>query len=267
MHLKTTGPSQPRIPRTVQSALIVLGPCAVWELLQTIPVFNPIFIPRPSQVLLHLLAVLRSGELSFHASYTMYRVGAGFSAAAVVGVPLGVAIGRWSIVEELVGPTINLLRPIAPIAWIPITILAFGLGWQGPVFIVFIGSFFPIVIASGAGVRDVEAVFVHCLQTLGASSRQLFREVILPGALPTVLMGGRIGLGVAWTCVVSAELFGARMGLGYMINSASMNFRILDIFVGMTAIGALGFASDLLYVRLVRWKLTWMPSLEELESS
>jgi ABC-type nitrate/sulfonate/bicarbonate transport system permease component len=164
--------------------------------------------------------------------------------AALVAIPLGVGIALWEWVEDTADPVVEFLRPIPPIAWIPLGILWFGIGDAQNMFIIFLGAFFPILLNTIAGVRRVDRTLVWGALTLGGRRAQIIREIVLPGALPLILTGLRIGLGVGWMALVAAELVAARSGLGFMIQSARYAFLTERVILGMAVIGLLGLAMD-----------------------
>ena len=201
-------------------------------------------LPPPSRVLAEGWRVLASGDLLAHIGHSLVRVLGGFAIAAVIAIPLGIAIGLWEWIEDAADPVMEFLRPIPPIAWIPLGILWFGIGDAQNMFIILLGAFFPILLNTIAGVRRVDRTLVWGALTLGGRRHQIVREIVLPSALPLILTGLRIGLGVGWMALVAAELVAARSGLGFMIQSARYAFVTERVILGMVVIGALGLAMD-----------------------
>jgi len=158
--------------------------------------------------------VLATGDLLVHIGASLVRVLGGFAIAALVAIPLGTGIALWEWIDDVADPVVEFLRPIPPIAWIPLGILWFGIGDAQNMFIIFLGAFFPILLNTVAGVRRVDRTLVWGALTLGGRRAQIIREIVLPGALPLILTGLRIGLGVGWMALVAAELVAARSGLG-----------------------------------------------------
>ncbi len=187
--------------------------------------------------------------LGAHMLDSLWRLGLGFGAATAVGVPLGFAIGYFRIAERCLDPLVQILRPISPIAWIPITLTWFGVGTPTVVFVVFYGALFPIVLNTIGGVKGINRLYLRAALTCGYGPFAILRKVVLPAALPAILTGLRIGLGVGWMSIIAAELVGTRSGLGYMISEARFHLDIESIVVGMLAIGLLGLLTD----RGVRW--------------
>ncbi|RJX29739.1 MAG: ABC transporter permease [Desulfarculus sp.] len=241
-------------------ALLVL-----WQGLCSLGVFPPYKLPSPLAIIAGLVDLASQGmppgqRLHWHLLYSLLRVGAGFAAAALIGVPLGLIMGASPRAGRLVSPLIEMLRPVPPLAWIPISILWFGIGLPSAGFIIFLGAFFPIVLNTIAGVTSVSPLLVEAVRTLGAGRREIVRKVLLPGALPNIFVGLRIGLGIGWMTLVAAEFTGVKSGygLGYMIMTARDIQRPDEIMAGMAVIGLTGLCIDglvrLLQRRLVPWQ-------------
>mgnify|MGYP001605322452 CR=1 FL=1 len=185
------------------------------------------------------------------------RVLAGFLAASVFGLVLGTLSGYGRRLSDAIMPLCEFLRPIPPIAWIPIAILWFGLGDKPAYFIVFIGAFFPIFINCYWGIRESRLTHLNVARDFGASRLIVFTDVLLPGSLPRILHGLRIGLGLGWTSVISAELVGAQSGLGYMIQLNRVMLRTENIIAGMVTIGLAGLVMNYFMLRLEKRLLAW----------
>ena len=219
-------------------------------------------LPPPLDVLEAFLDLSRTGEIFTHILGSIKRVLGAFAVAVLLGVSLGLSMGWWRLIGELVDPVLEFLRPIPPLAWIPLGILWFGIGDTQNMFIIFLGAFFPIVLNTIAAVRGVDRTLVWGALTLGGTRRQILREIILPGALPLILTGLRIGLGVGWMALVAAELVAARSGLGFMIQSARYAFVTERVILGMVVIGLLGLAMDRGMRELQRRVLRWHVAFE-----
>jgi len=241
---------------------IIVAIFVAWEAAQTIPLADPSLFPRLSRILVECVSMAASGALFRNGLQSLVRILSGWTLAAAFGIPIGVAMGSWRAFEETVGTVIHFLRPISPVAWIPLAILLFGFGVGGPMFIVFLAAFFPIVLASTAAVRAVEVVQINAVRTLGAGEIAIYREVVIPGSMPGILLGLRIALGNAWAAVVAAEMFGAQGGLGYLITQSVVFFELSDVMVGMVLIGFTGFVLDWLFLRFMDRCLRWMPPQE-----
>lgn len=217
-------------------------------------------MPPPLGVVVAFVDLMRSGDLIFHILASLKRVIGAFAVAAIAGVGLGVAIGWWRRFGDLVDPLVEFIRPIPPLAWIPLAIIWFGIGDTQNMFIIFLGAFFPVVVNAIEGVRSVDRPLIWGALTLGGTWSQILREIILPGALPLILTGLRIGLGVGWMALVAAELVAASSGLGFLIEDSRNLLFTERVILGMVLIGLLGFAMDRL-MRLVERRMTpWVVS-------
>jgi NitT/TauT family transport system permease protein len=188
------------------------------------------------------------------------RVGIGFSLAVAIAVPLGLWMGWVKGAFFTLNPIFQILRPISPIAWIPIAILWFGVGDASPIFLIFMSSVFPMVVQTTAGVHTIERRYLRAAENFGVSRYTLFSRVIIPAVLPQIIVGMRIGLGVAWLVVVAAEMIALRSGLGYLIiDSRNAGNRYDLVIGGMVIIGLIGLLLDGLMrlmegLRLVKWR-------------
>ena len=215
--------------------------------------------PTPKEVLLGLGELARQGLLLKYVVASLFRVTWGFGLAVLVGVPLGLALGWFPFAFAALNPFIQILRPISPIAWIPVAILWFGVKDSAPIFLIFLASVFPITVSAMAAVMNMQQVYLRAAQNFGLRGLPLFRRVILPAALPQIITGIRIALGVAWLVVVAAEMIAVNSGLGYLIIDARNAGKRYDLVVaGMVLIGLIGLVLDLLVRQLekldeVRW--------------
>jgi NitT/TauT family transport system permease protein len=215
--------------------------------------------PKPFQVLTGMVELARKGVLIKYVVASLFRVSAGFLLALVVGVPLGLLLGWFGRAYHAFNPVIQLLRPISPIAWIPVAILWFGVSDLAPIFLIFLASLFPITTAAISSVQNIQLVHLRAAQNFGVQRMTLFTKVIFPAALPQIITGVRIALGVAWLVVVAAEMIAVNSGLGYLIIDARNAGMRYDLVVsGMVLIGLIGLTLDALVRRLehldeVRW--------------
>lgn len=189
--------------------------------------------------------------------FSAERVAKGFLMAIAIGVPLGIAIGWSKLVASLVDPTIQWLRPVPITAWLPISIAIFGIRDFGAIFLITIGAFYPIVINTTQGARDVDKNWIRAALMMGASPLSALRRVVLPAAMPSIFTGLRIGLGIAWTAVIVAEMVAVKSGLGYVLWDAYYVGRMDIVIADMVSIGLLGYISDRLIVALEHWVLKW----------
>ena len=199
-----------------------------------------------------------SGTWLANVAFSTKRVSQGYGLAILVGVPLGVLIGWSPVVARLVDPTVQALRPVPITAWLPFSIAIFGISAFGAIFLIALGAFYPIVVNSAHGARDVNRNLVRAASMMGASPMQMLLRVVLPSALPSICTGLRIGLGIAWTAVIVAEMIAVKSGLGYVLWDAYYIGRMDVVIADMVSIGLVGFLSDqlilLLASRLLRWK-------------
>ncbi|MHA1653907.1 MAG: ABC transporter permease [Candidatus Thorarchaeota archaeon] len=194
-----------------------------------------------------------------HTGMSMFRVTLGFTAAIATAIPLGIAIGRYRAVDAVLGPVVEAMRPIPPIAWIPLSILMFRTNVVGAqVFIIWIGSFFPILINTTAGVKRTDPVHLDVAHTFGATEAQILAKVVLPSAAPEMFAGLRLGFGIGWMCLVAAEMIGGGLGLGYLVIIAEQLGRTGETISAMLVIGAIGFMISYAFLlvekRLLRWR-------------
>jgi ABC-type nitrate/sulfonate/bicarbonate transport system permease component len=215
-----------------------------------------VLLPPPSEVLKAGWELLQSGELLMHLGASLRRELVAFS-FALIAIPLGIAMGWWRTLHDMVDPVVELLRPIPPIAWIPLSILWFGVGDLQNQFIIFLGIFFPILINTIIGVKNIDPNLLRAARCLGANEWRMLRRVVLPAVLPQMMTGIRVGFGVGWMALVAAELVGATSGLGFLINDARSLLRTDVIILGMLVIGLAGFAIDLGIRRLSKALLPW----------
>ncbi len=210
--------------------------------------------PTPMEVVKGIQELFEKGLLLKYIVASLFRVSWGFGLAVVVGVPLGLILGWFKPAFQALNPMIQILRPISPIAWIPVAILWFGIDDTAPIFLIFLASVFPITVSSMAAVQNMQLVYLRAAQNFGIKGPQLFRRVILPAALPQIITGIRIALGIAWLVVVAAEMIAVNSGLGYLIIDARNAGKRYDLVVaGMVMIGLIGLVLDLLIRQLEKF--------------
>ena len=215
--------------------------------------------PGPLAVEKGIAELSRKGLLWPYIGDSLRRVVLGFLAAVAVGIPLGLALGWYPAANQIVNPTMQVLRPISPIAWIPVAILMFGVGDATAVFLIFLSAFFPIVVACISGVSNVPAIYRRAGRNFGLTAPQLLARVVFPAALPQLIVGLRIALGIAWVVMVAAEMIAVDSGLGYLVIDSRNSGKRYDLVVAaMLMIGVIGLALDMAFRRLrnipsVRW--------------
>jgi ABC-type nitrate/sulfonate/bicarbonate transport system permease component len=254
-----------RLPRGRALALrlgAIAAFLALWSLLSgavvVLKLFNPIFLPGPWLVLGNLLDMAVRGSLWIHLAATLERVALGFGAGAALGVGLGLAAGHLTPIRHIVEPLVELLRPIPPLAMLPMFIVWVGIGEISKVGFITYATFFPIFLTTIAGVRQIDPLLLRAAQSLGARGVGLFTRVILPAALPDILTGLRLGVALAFFVIVISEFIGAEHGLGYLINDGRNFFLVPQMLGAAVVLGLLGYAGNglvrLLERRLTRWQ-------------
>lgn len=246
----------------VLPCLVAVGLIVVWHL--AVRWSRSDLFPGPGAVAVGIVELARKGLLAKYIVASLFRVTWGFSLAVLVGVPFGLLLGWFRPAYQAFNPLIQVLRPISPIAWIPLAILWFGVSDAAPIFLIFLASVFPITVSATAAVRNLQPVYLRAARNFGLGRVTLFQRVILPAALPQILTGVRIALGVAWLVVVAAEMIAVNSGLGYLIIDARNAGKRYDLVVaGMVIIGLLGLALDLLVRRLERFdEVSWGYAIE-----
>lgn len=231
---------------------------AIWTAATNLGWVNEALLPSPQEVTRAAVDAIADGSLWRNTLASLTRVIQGFAVAMLIAVPLGALMGMFTTVRGLIEPLVELLRPVPPIAFIPLAILWFGIGEASKVMIIAYGAFFPIFVNTMTGFRDVDRVHMRAAQTLGAERVHLFRDVVLPSAFPQIVTGARLGMGMAFIVLVAAELVASSEGLGFLINDARFSFRTDQIFVGIITIGILGFVLNVGLLaterRLLRWR-------------
>jgi NitT/TauT family transport system permease protein len=216
-------------------------------------------VPSPLAAVMGIVELAEKGLLAKYVVASLFRVTWGYLAALVIAVPLGVLLGLWQRGEKALNPVLQLLRPISPLAWIPIAILWFGVGDVAAVFLIFLASLLPLTLTTINAVHNIESVYLAAGRNFGLTGRELVRSVILPAILPQLIVGMRITLGIAWLVVVAAEMIAVSSGLGFLIIDARNAGNRYDLVVaGMILIGVIGVVLDAMMRRLerlpgVRW--------------
>ena len=254
-------PAWRRLLAQVQRFWLLVAFLVIWQLISVFGLrFNPqldVMLPPPTAVFSAVVDLMHRGVLATHVLDSLKRVLLAVGTASLIGIPLGLAMGWFPRFRGAVDPLLEFIRPIPPLAWIPLSILWFGIGDTQIVYIIFLAAFFPIVLNSMAGARDIDTYLVRAGLSLGARPGELFATVVLPGAMPNIFTGVRIGLGIGWMALVAGELVAAPTGLGYMINNARTLFRSDYILLGMVLIGVLGLLLDFVMRKLALWIMPW----------
>lgn len=236
---------------TVTGALAFIG---FWYLARALHFAPPQFLPMPHEVIFKLVELTTNpfagANLFEHMHASLKRFGMGFGLAALVGIPLGLAMGWFRLLDYIVTPLFDAVRFVAPVAWVPFAALWFGTGVGGPTLIIFAGAFPPCLINAYRGARNVEVRYLEAAKMLGVGGFKTITEVLFPAAVPSIIAGLRIGAGLGWLSLVGAELISASSGMGNLIVRAQSALATDIVMVGMISIGAVGIVIDILIRRL-----------------
>lgn len=255
-----------RTSLVLQYAIFPAAILLLWQIFSEIGFVRRNVFPPPSEVLAVWYDLVTgstdnagrySGTWLDHAWASTWRVFAGFGWGIALGIFLGLLIGLSKVVERVLDPTIQVLRNIPVTAWVPLSLVFFGIGNAPAVFLIGLGAFFPAAINSTHGVRQLNITLYKAARMMGANEQELLTRVILPAALPSILTGVRLSMGIAWVLVVVAEILAVRSGLGYLLNDAYLFYRNDVVIAAMLSIGLLGFLSDRLVVFVRDILLTW----------
>ncbi|AZV18893.1 MULTISPECIES: ABC transporter permease subunit [unclassified Mesorhizobium] len=254
-------PKRKGVSARAVSAVTILMVLALWALSARLQLVSPVFLPSPAAVWNKFITVARDGfvdaTLLQHAVASLGRVFAALVAALAIGVPVGLAIGISTIGRGIFDPLLEFLRPIPPLAYLPLVIIWFGIGEPSKILVIAIAMLAPVALSTASGVRGVSQERINAARSLGATQRQVVRHVILPSALPSILTGLRIALGAGWSTLVAAELVAATRGLGFMIQSAAQ-FLVTDVVVmGILVIAAIAFVLEFTIRRIERVLVPW----------
>jgi NitT/TauT family transport system permease protein len=255
-----------RLFLVLQYAIFPVAVLLLWQVCSDIGFVRRNVLPPPSEIVLVWYDLVTgstdaagrySGTWLDHAWASTWRVFAGFAWGVALGIFVGLLIGLSRVFERVLDPTIQVMRNIPVTAWVPLSLVFFGIGNAPAVFLIGLGAFFPAAINATHGVRQINITLYKAARMMGADERELLTRVILPAALPSILNGVRLSMGLAWVLVVVAEILAVRSGLGYLLNDSYLFYRNDVVIAAMLSIGLLGFASDRLVVLLRDFLLTW----------
>ncbi len=250
-----------RASRYATTATALFAAVVAWQIVSALHVFPPIALPSPISVLKALVLLLTRGyggqSLLVDIWISSLRIAIGFVGAIVVGVPIGLLMARIEVIFRTIDPFLQFIRPVPPLAYIPLLVVWFGIGELPKILLILIGTIPVIIIGTISGVRGTPPLRLAVARTLGASESQIFRYVILPSALPEIFTAMRVGIGVAWTCLVAAELIAADRGLGWLVQYAGQALQVAIVIVGIIVIGVLGYAMELLIRVIERRVVPW----------
>ncbi|MFK3771584.1 taurine ABC transporter permease TauC [Pseudomonas sp. NPDC089406] len=271
LDLPLAGKREPHLPPAAKparslstrwiSTLTLASLLVAWWLVTAAGWVEPLFLPSPADIAAKGWSLLTQGYMDAslwqHLGASLGRIGLALIAATLTAIPVGIAIGYNRVARGILDPLIEFYRPIPPLAYLPLIVIWCGIGELSKVLLIYLAIFAPIAIATATGVRTVDPAKLRAAQSLGASKAQLIRHVILPSALPDILTGIRIGLGVGWSTLVAAELIAATSGLGFMVQSAAQ-FLVTDVVVlGILLIALIAFALEMGLRALQRKLVPW----------
>jgi NitT/TauT family transport system permease protein len=237
--------------------VILLGLLLVWGSITRFGILPSYLLASPEAFLNSLFGVVRSGELFEHAFASLERVFTGFTVAAIVAIPTGIAMGWFPLIGRSLSPIVEALRPVSSFAYVPIGMMIFGLGFTLNAFVVYVASFFPILVNTIQGVKGTEKRLLEFARLQGAGPRSMLLKVVLPSALPSILTGLRVGMGIAWMSIIASEMIGAKSGLGYLIYNAAWQMEMGMILVGVLTIACIGFTLNRFSLTFEKKALGW----------
>ena len=244
-------------------ALSILSPIvllAIWEAGAIAGVVDTRFFPAPTKIFAALWELVRSGEMLGHIAISLQRILIGFMLGAVPGITIGLAVGLFPVARAIVQPLVDALFPIPKIALLPMTIMLFGLGEASKYAIIAVAVVFLVLINTETGVRNIDRIYFDVARNYGAGRRMLFTDIALPGALPLIMAGLKLGMGVALIVIVSAEFVNAKSGIGWFIWNSWSIFQVEWMYAGLAVTAILGFASAVLLGALERALVPWKGS-------
>ncbi|ANH07411.1 taurine ABC transporter permease (plasmid) [Shinella sp. HZN7] len=249
------------LPVAIISAITIGVIIAAWGLASAYALVSPVFLPSPRQVVLALYNLIVTGfvdaTLAEHVGASLYRIFGALIASILIGIPAGIAIGTSRLGRGILDPIVEFLRPLPPLAYLPLIIIWVGIGEASKITVIALSMLPSIILSTSAGVRGVSKDHVNAARSLGASRRQVLREVVLPSAVPSILTGVRIALGAGWTTLVAAELVAATSGIGFMIQSAAQ-FLVTDIVIaGIIVIALIAILLEYVARQIERRLVPW----------
>jgi NitT/TauT family transport system permease protein len=224
----------------------------LWEFTVRFSGWSHQVFPGPTRVAVSMWELISNGTLLKHSVASLFRVTAGFYLAVLLGIPLGIFLGRWETARRVLNPLIQFLRPISPLAWIPLAMLWFGIGDRPAIFLIFLASFFPLAVSTMAAVSALNPIYFCVGANFNFSRIETLTKIIIPGIMPSVLTALRITVTIAWLVVVAAEMIAVKSGLGYLILDSRNALRMDYVMDGMIVIGLIGLVLDHVMMRLAR---------------
>lgn len=230
---------------------------ALWESVVRMGFIEPLFLPAPSAIVRRASIMLERNDFSVHILASARRVLVGFGLAALVAIPAGIILGTSRLAKAIFDPLLSFLRPLPSMSWIPLSLLWLGITEWQKYSIVFMGSLAPSILYTVEATRNIDPVLIRAAKNLGASKLQVMKDVVLPGALPSIIAGLKVMMGIAWTCVISAELVAASNGLGFLIMNGKEMFQTDTVLLGMALISITVLITDMVLNRVEKILLPW----------
>jgi NitT/TauT family transport system permease protein/taurine transport system permease protein len=273
-HGKTIEPSAaPRKPEVKQRRMrarmnsywltgaVLIVAVLLWQAISMAGVFPAFALPSPVAVWQAFVDILRNGyggqSLIGDILISCFRIMIGFVGAVAIGVPIGLLMSRSKIFFDIIDPLLQFIRPVPPLAYIPLLVVWFGIGELPKAILILVGTIPVIIIGTMSGVKSTPPLRIAVARTLGATNAQIFRKIVLPSAMPEIFTAMRVGIGVAWTCLVAAELIAASSGLGWLVQFAGQALQVAVVIVGIVIIGVIGYAMELVIRKLENWIVPW----------
>ncbi len=243
------------------TTLVIIGLLVIWQLVSLAGIFPAFALPSPVAVWKSLVEILRQGyggqTLAADIYVSCLRILIGFVGAIVIGVPIGLMMSRNKFIFDIIDPLLQFVRPVPPLAYIPLLVVWFGIGELPKIVLILVGTIPVIIIGTMSGVKSTPPLRISVARTLGASNAQIFRKVVLPSALPEIFTAMRVGIGVAWTCLVAAELIAASSGLGWLVQFAGQALQVSIVIVGIVIIGLIGYGMELIIRKIESAVVPW----------
>ncbi len=222
----------------------------LWEAIIRISGWSEQVFPGPIIVFMAFIELVSDGTLFNHSVASLYRVTVGFYLAAIFGIPIGILLGMNRVADKMVNPIVQFLRPISPLAWIPLAMVWFGIGDNPAIFLIFLSSFFSLIVASAIAVRSINPIYFQVAANFNFTHLELITKIVVPAIIPNVVTALRLTIAVAWLVVVAAEMIAVQSGLGYLILDSRNALRMDYVMVGMIVIGFIGLFLDLIMLKL-----------------
>jgi ABC-type nitrate/sulfonate/bicarbonate transport system permease component len=254
-----------RVPRGLGSwwltAVVLVIAVLLWQAVSMAGVFPAFALPSPVAVWQAFVDIARNGyggqTLIADILISCFRIIIGFVGAIAIGVPVGLLMSRSKIVFDIIDPLLQFIRPVPPLAYIPLLVVWFGIGEAPKAILILVGTIPVIIIGTMSGVKSTPPLRIAVARTLGATNAQIFRKIVLPSAMPEIFTSMRVGIGVAWTCLVAAELIAASSGLGWLVQFAGQALQVAVVIVGIVIIGVIGYGMELVIRKLESWIVPW----------